>query len=104
MTRPDDPATLVRRFAWLAAASFLAGFGGDIKITILGGDNAVSEDLALELAEYTNGGIDRVSGATRYETSTKIAEKYFGRVNTVILAYAANFPDALCAGPLGYAL
>ncbi|WP_278253986.1 hypothetical protein [Caulobacter sp. CCUG 60055] len=28
MTRPDDPATLVRRFAWLAAASFLAGFGG----------------------------------------------------------------------------
>ncbi|MBQ6541662.1 MAG: cell wall-binding repeat-containing protein [Lachnospiraceae bacterium] len=83
---------------------FLAGFGGDIKITILGGDNAVSEDLALELAEYTNGGIDRVSGATRYETSTKIAEKYFGRVNTVILAYAANFPDALCAGPLGYAL
>ena len=83
---------------------FLAGFGGDIKITILGGDNAVSEDLALELAEYTNSGIDRVSGATRYETSTKIAEKYFGRVNTVILAYAANFPDALCAGPLGYAL
>lgn len=28
MTRLDEPAALVWRFVWLAAASFLAGFAG----------------------------------------------------------------------------
>ena len=83
---------------------FLESFGGDIRITILGGDLAVTEELALELEGYTNSGIDRLNGAARYQTSTMIAKKYFGRVNTVILAYSENFPDGLCAGPLGYTL
>jgi len=47
-------------------------------------------------AEYV-----RVWGTNRYETSAKIAQKYWqASSDYIVLATGENFPDALCAGPL----
>ena len=48
-------------------------------------------------------GVTRLSGATRYETSERIAEWTTGHglgMDGVVYATGANFPDALAAGPL----
>ncbi len=44
----------------------------------------------------------RIAGDDRYETSTRIAER-FGDFSTIILVSGANFPDALSAAPLSKA-
>lgn len=65
---------------------------------IIGGTGTVNEEIENYLAEY--GTVERVSGKNRYDTSVKIAEKFFKNPDEVILAYAYNFPDGLSAGPL----
>lgn len=71
---------------------------------IIGGPNAVNEDLADALAEYdANGKVERVFGETRFETSIAVAEEFFPDPEQVVLAYAWMFPDALCGGTIGYA-
>ena len=68
------------------------------KFYIAGGEGAVSSDLENVFNQY--GDVERISGRTRYETSVKIAEKFFPNATTAVLAYAQNFPDGLCGGPL----
>ncbi len=68
--------------------------------TIIGGTSAVSDTLASALRSY--GSVGRISGANRYETSVKVAQKYFSSPKGAVLAYAQNFPDGLCGGPLAY--
>ena len=71
---------------------------------IIGGPNAVNEDLAAALAEYdVDGAVKRVYGETRFETSIAVAEEFFDDPDQVVLAYAWMFPDALCGGTIGYA-
>lgn len=75
------------------------------QIYIVGGDKAVSKDIENVLVAY--GKVDRISGENRRETSIAIAEKFFGtgeKAGAAILAYAKNFPDGLCGGPLAAAL
>ena len=79
---------------------FLAQYGGG-KLTILGGAAAVSDALETELNAY--GTVNRISGSNRYETSVKIAEEYFGEVDTVVIASGKKFPDGLTGGPVAYA-
>ena len=55
-----------------------------------------------ELSKY--GSTSRVSGSSRYETSAKVAQKYFGSATTVVLAIGTNYPDALTGGPLALKL
>ena len=69
---------------------------------IIGGEAAVSKSLENELAAI--GSVTRVAGSSRYETSVLVAEKFIQNPDAVILAYAKNFPDGLCGGPLAYAL
>lgn len=68
------------------------------KFYIIGGTNAVGTEVATELEAY--GTIERISGETRAETSVKVAEKFFTDADTVVLAYAKEFPDGLCGGAL----
>ncbi len=75
--------------------AFLAK-GNDM--VILGGTAAVSEKLETQLKEF--GSVDRLAGATRLETSVLIALRFFDSPAKAILAYAGNFPDGLCGGPL----
>ena len=71
---------------------------------LVGGTGAVSQ--AVENKLVAEGGMThRLAGSTRYETSVLVAEAAFGDdADCAVLAYAQNFPDGLCAGPLAYAL
>ena len=69
---------------------------------IIGGTSAVSEALEAELKAI--GTVERLAGAGRYQTSVMVAQKFVQNPDDVVLAYARNFPDGLCGGPLAYAL
>ena len=72
------------------------------KFYIIGGEGAVSADIAAELAAY--GEVVRVSGKTRYETSVAVANTFFTDVEEAVIASGKNFPDGLCGGPLAAAM
>ena len=76
----------------------------DNTFTIVGGTAAVSEELEAAIEEIVGEDVGRVYGATREETSVKIAERYFKNPELVVVAYSRNFPDGLCGGPLAYAM
>lgn len=76
---------------------FLARHAGS-KFYIIGGTGAVSEVMADEIRQY--GSVERIYGSSRYETSVKLAEKFFSDAKVSVLASAKNFPDGLCGGPL----
>lgn len=73
-----------------------------LSFTIIGGDGAVSLELEEQLSAY--GTTRRLSGKTRYETSVLVAQTYFPDAEGAALAYAWEFPDGLCGGPLACAL
>ena len=89
---------------------FLASYSDeDMEYIMVGGVGAVSQKIENQLQAY--GKTSRLSGNNRYETSIKVAEfaeenKIFNEEgagpDTVVLAYAQNFPDGLCGGPLAY--
>jgi len=73
---------------------------------IIGGEGAVSAAAEAQLAGKFGLGIFRIAGSNRYETSQKVAERYFGsrqRFN-VVVACGTDFPDGLAGGPLAYQL
>lgn len=71
-------------------------------IYIIGGESAVSESYAAELAAY--GEVTRVFGQSRYDTSVEVAKTFFDDVDKAVAASGKNFPDGLCGGPLAAAL
>ena len=83
-----------------AQKSFLATTSK--KFIIIGGDAAVSAALEAELDAI--GDVERVAGENRYQTSVKVADRFLEAPETAVLAYARNFPDGLCGGPVAYAL
>ncbi len=85
--------------------SYLKSLGAKkCRFTIIGGTAAISNDMKTLIESCTGVKADRVEGGTRYTTSTAIAERYFPETDKMVLCYGENFPDALCAGPLGAAL
>ena len=70
--------------------------------TVIGGESAVSAKLADTFKQF--GSVSRLAGSNRFETSVLVAEKYFDDPHTAVLAYAWNFPDGLCGGPLAYSM
>ena len=70
---------------------------GSPSITILGGAGAVSEQVEAQLTQF--GAVQRISGANRYETATKIALQ-FGKAGKLYLATGTGFADALAGGAL----
>ena len=71
-------------------------------IYVAGGKSAVSDKIFRQLADYSL--VTRLSGSNRYETSVAIAKEFFKNSSKAVVAYAQNFPDGLCGGPLAYAL
>ncbi len=72
------------------------------KVYILGDTNAVNASLAKQLKTY--GPVTRIGGASRWETTKLIAEKFFPSPDYVTLATGNDFADGLIASPLAYAL
>ncbi len=80
---------------------YLAGLE-NCTFTVIGGESAVSTDLAAAIGEY--GDVERLAGANRFDTSVLVAEKYFEAPEMAVLAYAWNYPDGLCGGALAYSM
>ena len=70
------------------------------RIYIVGGPNAISEDIESALKAY--GEVIRISGANRFETSVNLAKEFYPNAKSVVLAYGWNFPDGLGGGCLAY--
>lgn len=72
------------------------------KFYLIGGEGAVGPEIETNLIDlgYSKDNIKRLWGPSRYETSTAVAEEFFKKTDTVVLAYAMNFPDGLSGGPL----
>ncbi|WP_322133886.1 cell wall-binding repeat-containing protein [Antiquaquibacter oligotrophicus] len=69
-------------------------------IVVLGGTASVSTGVETQLASYTDGSVERVAGANRYEVSAALsAESYAPGVPVAYIATGKNFPDALSGAP-----
>lgn len=101
-----SPVLLCDKLSGLTAAAVGAIRSGSYsKAVIVGGTAAVPASVERQLRSAGVGNITRLSGATRYETSTKIADFELSSglgftMDGVLLATGTNFPDALAAGPL----
>ena len=94
------PILLVKDGLTDAQKEFLTDCNGNF--IIVGGKNAVSVTVEKQLKNYGN--VKRLAGNTRYETSVLVAKEFFEDPSTAVLAYAQNFPDGLCGGPLAYSM
>ena len=83
-----------------AQRAYLESLGTSCKFVIVGGESAVNQTIYEELSAY--GSVERLSGKNRYDTSKLLAQKYFPSATMAVLAYARNYPDGLCGGPLAY--
>ncbi|MBQ3692614.1 MAG: cell wall-binding repeat-containing protein, partial [Clostridia bacterium] len=68
--------------------------------TILGGTGAVGAEAEYNLARLGAANVERVFGASRYDTAFAIVRKYANLFtgNDIVLATGASFPDALAGG------
>ncbi len=66
------------------------------RIVLLGGPSVISSGVEAALVGYTGGGVTRLSGANRYDTSAAISAASFAPdVSVVYVATGLKFPDAL---------
>ncbi|WP_151523823.1 cell wall-binding repeat-containing protein [Serinicoccus kebangsaanensis] len=68
---------------------------GPDSIVVLGGDAAVSDDVATALGEYAD--VERLSGADRYATAVQVSQAHEEDADVVFLASGMDYPDALAA-------
>lgn len=69
---------------------------------IIGGTSAISNKVGGLFFNYSKN-VWRISGKDRFETSVLVAKHFCGQPKEAVLAYAWNYPDGLCGGPLAYA-
>lgn len=72
---------------------------GEKKYYLVGGKGVLPVDMETEIAE-NYGSVTRLGGTNRYETSVKVAEALVADPEMAVVAYAQNYPDGLCGGPL----
>ncbi len=85
-----------------AQTEFLSAHASN-NVTIIGGTAAIGDGMLQTIDKIVTGKVERISGSSREDTSVKVAEKYFDSPDTAFVAYAWNFPDGLCGGPLAHA-
>ena len=79
------PILLVHKKLTDSQKAYLASLS-DCKFYIVGGEGAVNKTVEAELAAY--GSTERIGGADRCQTSVMIAERFFDKPSSAILAYA----------------
>jgi len=65
------------------------------RIVIIGGPDAVSDNVARSLEQY--GTVERLGGINRYETAKIVAETLFDAPPVVYIAYGYSYPEAVSA-------
>lgn len=72
------------------------------EIFVLGGQNALSSDIAAQLEALVGSKVTRLSGPDRFATAAEVSSSYFEPgVDLVYLATGRSFPDALAGGAAG---
>lgn len=72
-------------------------------VYIIGGQAAVSSSVEQQVKHVlSNCKISRLYGATRYETSARVAAEVRGFSDTVIIATGSNYADALSVSPYAF--
>lgn len=78
------------------------------RIVVLGGNQAVSDDVVTHLADYaqadTDDEVSRIAGSDRYDTAAEAALTYPSGVLVAYVATGGDFPDALAAASRAGAL
>jgi hypothetical protein len=69
------------------------------KIYILGGEAALSADVAAQASRYA-AQVTRLAGDDRYETGVAISRLLWASASTVYVASGTSYPDALSGGAL----
>ncbi|NAZ74339.1 hypothetical protein GTQ99_02720 [Kineococcus sp. T13] len=68
-------------------------------VYVVGGRERVSDAALAAIAAASPGAeVQRIAGATRYETAVQIAEEFFPDADGVVLTRGDTFPDALSGG------
>ena len=91
------PILLVNDSLYADQQDFLSALQEPV-FTVIGGESAVAPAIAQELTAW--GTVERVAGENRIETSIAIAERYFEKPESIVLAGATSYPDGLCGGVL----
>jgi glucose/arabinose dehydrogenase/putative cell wall-binding protein len=73
------------------------------EIVVLGGQAAISPQVAEQLDRHTDGQVRRLAGHDRYATAAEVAGEHV-EADTVWLATGAVFADALAGAPAGQPL
>lgn len=74
------------------------------RIVVLGGPNAVADQVVAALDPYTAGSVTRVAGVDRYATAAQISRSAFASASVVYVVTGENYPDALAAGTVAAAV
>ena len=68
---------------------------------VVGGTSVVSDSVAAAIRSATGGQVVRLAGADRYATSAAVSDRFFSPTTpSLLVARAADFPDALAGGAL----
>ncbi|OAA92074.1 cell wall-binding repeat-containing protein [Clostridium ljungdahlii] len=69
------------------------------KAFVIGGKASLSDGVESELKNIGINDVERLGGATRYETSVKIAES-LGSVDSIVVASGSGYADSLSIAPI----
>jgi putative cell wall-binding protein len=87
----------------------VTGGPASVPVKIVGGTGAVSATVANQVSWAIGhsgphtAAVDRVAGATRYETAARVADRLASSETTCVISSGVNWPDALAAGPVAAA-
>lgn len=70
------------------------------RVVIVGGPVSVSPGIEKQLAASLTGGVERISGADRFEVSASVNTRFFPAAEEAFVATGATFADALTGGVL----
>ena len=94
-----NPVMLVGNKLTVSQNEYISSLKGR-EACIIGGAGVVPNAVKKEYEALAGGSAERLYGKDRYDTSVKIAERFFEAPSTAVLVCGTNFPDGLSGGPL----
>lgn len=73
-------------------------------IVVLGGTEAIDDDVLAALEAYTDGTVTRVAGTDRYETAALLSGDFDPGVNAVFVATGQVYADSMSGAPISVAI
>lgn len=93
--RQDAPLLITRPDGLPGAIEAEAARLDPGRIVVVGGAQAVHEQVLTALRPHTAGTVTRIAGADRYQVSAAIADQFPSNLGRVYVSTGAAFPDAL---------